>query len=306
MTKTTRSTQRNIFSSFVQFFLSGTETTKHTTKTVTALCARYFFLILIGLVVSLPFISMIGVSLKEARFALGSSALFPPLYRISFESFDIVINRTTFPFRMLNSFIVSSITVVIVIVIATSAGYAISRFQGKYFSFYALMLLVIQMIPPMLLLIPLYQIYVNLGLINTLSSVIITYSTIYLAFAVWMLKGFFDTIPRELEQAAMVDGCSQFYAFLKIILPLSLPGIATVAIFTFINAWNEFTYASIFLRREAVMTVSIGLQRFILQFAADWTLLKAAATLATIPSVIFLFFCQKYLIEGMTAGAVKG
>jgi ABC-type glycerol-3-phosphate transport system permease component len=158
----------------------------------------------------------------------------------------------------------------------------------------------------MLLLMPLYLIFRRLGLINTLGSVILSYITGNLAFSIWMLKGFFDTIPIELEQAAMVDGCTRFQAFRKVIIPLALPGVATVAIFTFINAWNEYTLASIFLRNDKILTMTVGLQRFIQQVRADWAQLMAASTVATLPTLLFLLFAQKYLIEGMTAGAVKG
>jgi len=127
-----------------------------------------------------------------------------------------------------------------------------------------------------------------------------------LAFSIWMLKGFFDTLPQELEQAAMVDGCTRFGAWLRIVIPISLPGIGTVAIFTFINSWNEYTLASIFLRRDEVQTMTVGLQKFVLQFSSDWPLLMSASAMATLPTIIFLIFAQKLLIQGMTAGAVKG
>ena len=162
------------------------------------------------------------------------------------------------------------------------------------------------MFPVMPLLMPLYVIYNKLQMVNTLWSVGISYTTMNLAFCIWMLKGFFDSIPRDLEGAAIVDGCTRFEAFIKIIMPLALPGIATVAIFTVLNAWNEYTLASIFLRKDQVMTITVGLQRFVQQNGADWPNLMAASTIATIPTVLFMLFAQKYLIEGMTAGAVKG
>ncbi|MDR3335752.1 MAG: carbohydrate ABC transporter permease [Treponema sp.] len=256
---------------------------------------------------ALPFISMLGTAFKEYTVAMSSTSLIPMSPdEFSVQSFKDVIFVTDFMKKMRNSFVVTIATMGICIILASCAGYAISRFRGRYFRTYSVFLLIIQMFPTMLLLIPLYRIFAGTGLLNNLLSVILTYTATNIAFSIWMLKGFFDTIPRELEQAAMVDGCSRLHAYVYIILPLVLPGITTVAIFTFINTWNEYTFASVFLRRETIMTMTVGLQRFVQQFNSDWTLLMAASTIATIPALIFLFFAQKYLVEGMTAGAVKG
>lgn len=245
--------------------------------------------------------------MKTPSAALTTKGLFPERWSdVSLESFVKVLTKTTFGYNMLNSAVVAISVTIICIVIAALAGYAISRFRGRYFSFYSILLLLLQMFPTMLLLMPLYVLFNNLNLINTMGSVIISYVTMNLAFSIWMLKGFFDSIPAELEQAAMVDGCTQFTAYLHVVVPVSLPGVATVGIFTFINSWNEYTLASIFLRKDTAMTMTVGLQKFVQQNGADWSLLMAASTIATIPTLIFLLFAQRYLIEGMTAGAVKG
>lgn len=280
---------------------------KKTKKTIALDIITHIVLVLGLLILCLPFLSMLGTAIKRREVALSTISLFPQSWEdISFGSFYTVIFETTFMRNVLNSVIVSVGVTAVCIVVASFAGYAISRFKGAYFKCYSVFLLLLQMFPTMLLLIPLYVIYNQLELINTLWSVGISYTTMNLAFCIWMLKGFFDSIPRDLEGAAVVDGCSQFGAFIKIIMPLALPGIATVAIFTVLNAWNEYTLASIFLRRDAVMTITVGLQRFVQQNGADWPNLMAAATIATIPTALFMLFAQKYLIEGMTAGAVKG
>ena len=267
----------------------------------------HIVLICIIFCTSLPFLSMLGISLKTSEAALTTKGLFPEKWSdFSVESFVKVLTKTTFGRNMLNSNIVATVVTVTCIVIAALAGYAIARFRGRYFSFYSILLLLLQMFPTMLLLMPLYVLFNKLNLINTMGSVIISYVTMNLAFSIWMLKGFFDSIPAELEQAAMVDGCTQFTAYLKVVIPVSLPGVATVGIFTFINSWNEYTLASIFLRKDQAMTMTVGLQKFVQQNGADWSLLMAASTIATIPTLIFLLFAQRYLIEGMTAGAVKG
>ncbi|MDR1903668.1 MAG: carbohydrate ABC transporter permease [Treponema sp.] len=268
---------------------------------------KHAFLLLAVYATALPFVSMVGTALKKPSIALSSSNLFPHSPdEFSLESFKIVMTKTGFGQNLLNSLIVTVLTVSACVLVTTCTGFALSRFRGRYFSVYSVMLLVLQMFPTMLLLLPLYIIFTRLRLVNTLGSVTLSYITTNLAFSIWMLRGFFDTIPVELEQSAMVDGCTRFQAFRRVIIPLALPGIATVAIFTFINAWNEYTLASIFLRKDSLLTMTLGLQKFVQQYGADWASLMAASTIATIPTLIFLFFAQKYLIEGMTAGAVKG
>ena len=162
------------------------------------------------------------------------------------------------------------------------------------------------MFPMMLMLIPLFLIYKALNLYNSPWSVIISYTCTNLPFSIWMLKGFFDSISFEIEEAAMIDGCSQMQTLRRIILPISMPGIATVGIFTFLNSWNEYTLASIFLRDQNIQTLTVGLQKFVMQNSNSWGEMMSAATIATIPTLIFLLFAQKYLISGLTAGSVKG
>jgi ABC-type glycerol-3-phosphate transport system permease component len=164
----------------------------------------------------------------------------------------------------------------------------------------------LQLFPAILLLIPLFVIFTALNLVDTLLGCILAYTTTNLAFSIWMIKGFMDSIPFDLEEAGMIDGCTQFMAFLRIIIPVSMPGISTVGIFTFINSWGEYTLASILLRSDKNITLTLGLQKFVLQFTADWPALMTASTIATIPTILFLAFAQKYLVRGMSAGAVKG
>jgi len=136
--------------------------------------------------------------------------------------------------------------------------------------------------------------------------VILVYTVLNLAFATWMFEGFFDAIPRELEEAAFVDGCSRFRTLTRIVLPLSGPGTAAVTIFTFLLCYNEFLIASIFLRDPNTMTIPVGIQMFMQQYSTDWGSLMAAASLASIPTIIFFLFVQKYMVQGVVAGAVKG
>ncbi|MDO4274529.1 MAG: carbohydrate ABC transporter permease [Eubacteriales bacterium] len=267
----------------------------------------YIVFAVILLVLLLPLISMFGTAIKTHDAALMTVSLFPEkLADLSFENFGYVMLKVGFGKNMLNSVIVSIVVTLACIFCAAPAGYAISRYHGPYFRIYSVFLLLLQMFPIMLMLMPQYLIFTKMHITNSLLSVIISYTTSNLAFSIWLLKGFYDSIPIELEQAAMVDGCSKFRAYVQVVFPLTLPGIATVSVFTMLNAWNEYTVASVFLKKEKVMTMTLGLQKFVQQNGADWPSLMAAACIATIPAILFVLFSQKYLIEGMTAGAVKG
>lgn len=264
----------------------------------------YAALLIIIFVVNLPNIYMAGTAFKTKNAALTELSLLPK--KISIENFYNVFQNTTYGRNVVNSIVVSLTVTLVCIIIASFAGYAVSRFRNKFFGTYSIMLLILQMFPAVLILIPLFTIYKKIGLINTPYSVILSYTALFLPFSTWMLKGFFDTIPFEIEESAMIDGCSQFASFCRVIVPLSLPGIATVAIFAFINCWNEYMLASIFLREDSIQTLTVGLQKFIQQFDSDWAALMAASTIATIPTIFFLIFAQKYIVQGLTAGAVKG
>lgn len=264
----------------------------------------YLVIIIVVYIINIPFMSMVGTSLKTKAAAMSTTSLLPKVWTL--ENYVYVFKGTTFAVNLLNSFYVSILVTLSCIFIAAMAGYALSRFRGKFFSGYSVFMLLLQMFPGVLLLIPLFIIYNQLNIINTPMSVILSYLAINLPFSIWMLKGFFDTISFSLEESAMIDGCSQFRTFWKIVMPISAPGLCSVAIFTFITSWNEYMLASIFLRSDSVQTLTVGLQKFVQQYTSDWAALMAASTISTIPTIIFLLVAQKYLIEGLTAGAVKG
>ena len=162
------------------------------------------------------------------------------------------------------------------------------------------------MLPSVVIIIPLFIVMRNMGLLNNHCSLLVSYSTFTLPLCIWMLKGFFDGIPRELEEAAMIDGCSVGSAFFKVILPLTLPGIAASGIFAFIGAWNEFVFAMTFLNTNELYTMPVGLNTFFGQFTVEWNQLMAASVFFTIPSLIFFMLVRKYLAMGMMSGSVKG
>jgi len=257
------------------------------------------------LIINVPTLSMFGTALKSRNAALTDTRLIPPIETWSMESFAYVLARDI-PRSIVNSLITALTVSLSCVVLASLGGYALSRCRGRMFDTYSIMMLVLQMFPTMLLLIPLYRIFSSLKLTNTLYSTIISYLAINLPFSVWMLKGFFSTIPFDLEEAAMIDGCSQFEAFLRTVVPISAPGITTVAIFTFINCWNEYTLVCIFIRDSGRFPLTLMLQQFVQQYTTDWAAMAAAAAIGTIPTLCFLLLAQKYLINGLTAGAVKG
>ena len=260
---------------------------------------------IIILVVNLPTISMFGTALKPRDIAISDTRLIAPPIEWSLDSFTYVIQRNI-PASILNSLKVAVSVSVLIVLVSALAGYALARCRGKVFDVYSLLMLILQMFPTMLLLIPLFRIFSAFKLTNTPYSQILAYLAMNLPFSVWLLKGFFATIPFEMEEAAMIDGCSQFQAFTRTVLPLSMPGVTTVAIFAFINCWNEYTLACIFIRDSSKFPLTLMLQQFVQQYSTDWAGMAAAAAIGTIPTLCFLVIAQKYLINGMTAGAVKG
>ena len=204
-----------------------------------------------------------------------------------------------------NSFYVSLITTILGVVIAVPAAYAFSRFRfpGRTFLFFTV--LVRNMFPAVVFLMPLFLLMRWMGLVNTHGSLILTYLTFGLPLSIWLLKGFFDNIPIQLEQAARIDGATRFQAFLLIVMPLSTPGIIATSIFSFIGAWNEYVYAYTFLSRQESMTLPVGIQRFFTEFATDWPGLMAATFLMSVPVVVLFLVLQKYFVRALTEGAVK-
>jgi len=205
-----------------------------------------------------------------------------------------------------NSAIVALMTTLVGVFLAATAAYAFSRFEfiGKGAGMF--MFLVAQMFPGSLLIVPLYNLLKSYGLLNSFLGLVIAYSTVALPFSVMMLKSFFDTIPVELEEAAKVDGLSPFGTFWRIVMPLSLPGLAVTAFYNFITAWNEFMYALTFMSKEELYTLPVGLRTFVNEFNTDWHLMAAGAIIITIPALLFFLGAQKYLVSGLTAGGTKG
>ncbi len=205
-----------------------------------------------------------------------------------------------------NTIFVALLTTLIGVFLSATGAYALSRFRFPGQGFAIMTFLVIQMFPGALLVIPLYNVLNSLRLLNTFPGLIITFCTFALPFSVMTLKSFFDTIPKELEEAAMIDGLSPLGTFYRVVLPLSLPGLSVTAFYNFISAWNEFMLAFTFMTGDQYKTLSVGLRNFVFQFAAEWQYLAAGAVLITIPVLLMFFYAQRFLVSGLTAGGVKG
>ena len=268
--------------------------------------ASYALILLFCFLFALPVLSMLGTSLKTSSDALSTVSLFPAPGRVFLGNFAQVMRDSSFERNLWNSFVVSVASTFASVAVASLAGYAVSRFKGWAFTAFIVLLLLLQMLPSMLVMVPIFLIYKGLNINNTLFGLIVCYATSSLAFCIWMLKGFFDSVPFEVEESAMIDGCSQFSSFVRIILPVSTPGLATVAIFSFVRAWNEYVMARILIQSDELKTINLGLQKFVQEFQVDWSLLSAGAVIATVPTVLFLLFAQKYLVQGLTSGAIKG
>jgi len=208
---------------------------------------------------------------------------------------------------ILNSAVVAAATTVLGVFLATTAGYAFSRFRFPGQRAGLMSFLVSQMFPGTLMLIPLYIIIVGwLGLGSTWIGLILVYATTAIPFCVWMLKGYFDTIPLELEESARIDGATPIQIFIKIILPLAKPAVAVTALFSFMTGWNEFILAATFMDEEVMYTAPVGLRFFVGGFSQQWGYFAAGSIIVSIPVVLLFLFLQKYLVSGLTAGAVKG
>jgi multiple sugar transport system permease protein len=205
-----------------------------------------------------------------------------------------------------NSLWVSSVTMVATTAISILAGYALARFRFVGRDVFLLVFLATQMFPAVLLIAPLLSQWYALGLIDTYQALIYSNFSFTVPFTVWMLVGYFESIPRELEESAMIDGCGRFGALLRIILPLAAPGVAATAIFAFVSSWSELLFAITFTSQTEMRTLSAGLLYMVGQYEIQWGQLSAGVIISTVPVAVLFTFLQRHLIRGLTAGALKG
>ncbi len=253
-----------------------------------------------------PVLWVVKMALSPSQgFAMSPS---PIPTEITFDNFThlLTMNDGLFWRQLFNSLAISAATTVIGVALACTAAYAFSRFRFPGREAGLASLLITQMFPGVVMAIPLYILLDKIGMLNSLTGLVLVYSTSSIPFSVWMLKGYFDTIPKDLEEAAVMDGASQWVIFTKIVLPLAQPAIVVTALFSFMTAWNEFILAATFLSDDTQFTLPVVLQRFVGDYSTQWGYFAAGAIIVSLPVVALFFKLQKYLVGGLTAGGVKG
>lgn len=250
-----------------------------------------------------PYVWMVLTSIKpEAEIAT-----FPPSYipeHATLVHYQTLAARTSFLGNLLNSLIVALGAVALGLGVSVPAAYAFSRFRFRARNPLLVGFLVINMVPVVLLIIPLFVLMRQLGLLDTFVGIVMGHATFAIPFSVWMMTSYFNALPRELDEAAIVDGASRLQAIRLVILPLAMPGIVTTGIYIFVTSWNEYLFAMM-LSGQNVRTVTVALQSFIGEFSIQWGLLTAGGTLVAIPATVLFLIIQRRLVGGLTSGAVK-
>jgi multiple sugar transport system permease protein len=252
-----------------------------------------------------PFFVAISTAFKDLEEVYATPPYWIP-HRLAWENLQHIWEKYPLVQYFVNSFIVAAGTTMLTTVLCVPAAYAFARlrFMGRRPLLF--ILLVVQMFSPIIVVISLFKVMGRLQLIDTLSSLIIVNAVFTLAFATWMMNGYFGTIPKEIEEAALIDGCSRFQSMFRITLPIAMPGVVTVVIYTFIAAWNEFMFALTFINSTEKRPLTLGLYNFIGRWTISWHYLMAAALLAIIPVIILFMLIEKQLVQGLAGGAVKG
>ncbi len=256
--------------------------------------------VVLALLVLFPFLWLIQISLRPKEELFSSSILFTP----TLENY-LALWKGNFPFSFVNSIVSSTAATVLAMIIGVPAAYALSRGRFRSGRQIGLWILVTRMAPPVAFTIPLYISFRWLDLHDTRLGLVIVYLTFSLALVIWMMKPFFDSIPRELEEAAAIDGCTTWQTFLTVTLPLAGPGLAATAVICFIQSWNDFFFALILTRTQA-STAPVAIVGFIQYVGWEWGRMAAAGTLVMMPVVLFSIFVRKYLVRGLAAGSIKG
>lgn len=262
-------------------------------------------LIVVCIVTVFPVLRIMTVSLRATGQLFSSSLRIIP-ENAGLGNYAYVILQTDFLLWLWNSIIITVATSLIGVIVAATSAYAFSRWSFPGRKSALIFLLTTQMIPAGMLMIPIYIISARLGLIDTWRGIVVAYSVGAIPFSIWILKGYYDTIPRELEQAAMVDGLSRLGSFFRIILPLSIPALAIALLFNFTQVWNDYLLARILLQKPDLATWPLGLQRMQEQYQTQWGNFAAASLMVSVPVMTLFLLSSRWLISGLTIGSVKG
>ncbi len=264
-----------------------------------------FILLTVYLIFALfPLIWILLTSIKSPMEVYAFPVKYIPSH-LTFQNYQRLFNYAHFGRYFKNSLLVAGISSSVSTILASVAGYALARFKNKWILPTVLFLFFAQMIPAYLIMIPQYVMFSKFNLIDKLSGVILVYSGIGSAFSTIMARGFIARIPVELEEAAMIDGCTRLCSLFKITFPLVLPGLSAVFSFSFVNSWNEIFVASLFLNSDNKMTVPVALYSFISKAGVNWGFLSAGLVVALLPTIVIFAFAQRYIVEGLTRGAMK-
>jgi multiple sugar transport system permease protein len=266
--------------------------------------ALYLAALVISVYSAFPIYWMVVSSLRAPQALINTTSLVPGPFTL--EYYSNLLELTDYPTQFMNSLLVALVTVAVTMVFSVMIAYAVTRHRIRGKGLIVGAMLYAYMFPPLLIAIPLFSIFAKIGLGDTLISVIVSHLTLTLPLGVWFLWGFFKSMPFELEEAAMVDGCTRLGAFLRVVLPLSLPGLITVAIFSFLLSWTDYTYALIMIGSDANKTVPVGLASMVGSFDLRWGEIMAGSTLIALPLFGAFALLSQYFIQGLGAGAVKG
>jgi len=254
-----------------------------------------------------PFYWMVMTAVMPTDAILSRTpALLPDLTRIDFSAFLKVFEGRPFFTWILNSLIVAFASTFLSLFVSTLAGYSLSRFSSPPQQALGGALLISKLIPASLILIPLFIIYTNIGLFNSLAGLVAANMTIGVPLATWLMKGFFDRIPRELEQAAQIDGANPMQALWLVVLPLAKPGLAASTVYLVLTSWSEFIFARTLVDKPDVQVLTVGMQSFVGEQMVDWSMLMAAGTISVLPAIVLFVFLEPFLVSGMTKGALAG
>jgi len=267
---------------------------------------RFVVLAFYLLLVLLPLYWMLITSFKVNAEIINTQEITYWPRQFTFENYTGLFDTMNYGVYLKNSLIVTISTALVVTLLSIYGGYGMARFTFRGKGSAVIFLLITQMIPSILVIIPLYIVFAKLKLIDTHAALFIYYTVINLPFCVITMRSFFERIPYALEEAAYVDGCSRRQTLWRVVLPVMFPGIVAVFVFAFIGAWNELIAGTIFLNTQKMWTIPIGLKSFVGKYNVDWGSMMAGGILALLPTAVLFLFVQKYIVDGMTAGAVKG